>query len=110
MIIISEDSVKIYHLLETAEVLFADFNSDKVLAFDHEDDFHVVIYSASNRNFILFSAKDHIQDTNAFPDLINCIQEYADSKIHPSLLEQAIKVTENTMHSKNNYRFYFDAH
>ena len=110
MIVISEDNIKIYQLLENAEELFTDFSIDKVIAFDQEDNFHIVIYSAVSRNFISFTAKDFIQNTNAFPDLINSIQEFSNSAVHSSLLEQAVKLTENKMHSKNNSRFFFDAH
>jgi hypothetical protein len=110
MIAISEDNIKIYQLLEKAEELLTDFSMDKVIAFDHEEDFHIVIYLAGDRNFISFTARNYLQDTNAFPELINSVQEYSNSKIHISLLEQSVRFTEHKMHSKNNSRFFFDAH
>ncbi|MGZ4056219.1 MAG: hypothetical protein ACXVDZ_17485 [Bacteroidia bacterium] len=110
MINVLKDNSLIYELLEKSGALFTDFSGDKVVAFDHEDNFHIVIYSSSSRNFILFTAKDYLQHVNSFPELINAIQECAVPSIHSSLIEQAIKLTENKMHSKNNSRFFFDAH
>ena len=107
---VSENNIEIYQLLEKAGMLFSDFSIDKIIAFDDGDDFHIVIYSAASRNFILFTAKDYIQDVNSFPDIINLIQEYSNSEISSSLFDQSIKLIENQMHSKNNSRFFFDAH
>ena len=109
MIQVSENNLEIYQLLEKSGQLFLDFSIDKLIAFDEEDDFHIVIYSATSRIFILFTAKNCMQDTNVLPDLINSIQEYSNSAIY-SLIEQSIRLVENKMHSKNNSRFFFDAH
>ena len=110
MIHSSVNNSEIYVLLEKNEQMLVDFSIDKVIAFDEEDDFHIVIYSAESRNFLLFTAKECVHDTNAFPELINCLQEYSDSSFHSSLLAYALKLSENRMHSKNISRFFFDAH
>ena len=100
----STNNSEIYKLLENANQLAIDFSLDKVIAFDYEDDFCIVIYSAASRNFILFTAKNYIQDVNSFPDIINFIQEFSNLEINASLLEESIKLIENQMHSKNNSR------
>ena len=110
MISTSNDNEQIYFLLEASGNLFSDFSMDRVLAFDREDDFCVVVYSSAGRNFLAFTAKDHLQQTDALPALLGAIQEHSQDRAAAALLEQAAKLVEDRMHSKNNSRFYFDAH
>ena len=110
MITILTDNVEIYQLLEKREILFEDFFSDKLILFDFEDDCYLVIYSSSTRNFISFKAESFLQEINALPSLIDKIQDYSDDSIPPFIRNEAIKLIENKMHTKNNNRFYFDAH
>src|ERR1700746_1388681 len=100
MISISSDNSSIYLLLEKAKQLFSDFSIDKVIAFEHDDIFYIVIYDSLSRNFLSFEACGHIQDINALPDLLSVVQEY-DKKIHFSLFEQAVRCVEDKLHSKN---------
>jgi len=107
----SDDNTEIYYLLEKCGQLPADFSIDKVIAFDFKDDFCIVFYNAQDRNFILFKAQNYIQTADALPHLLNEIMDYsAAADFNPSLIDEAIKCIENKMHSKNNSRFYFDAH
>src|ERR1700749_875094 len=101
MITISEDNNEVYDLLEKAGQMYLDFSIDKVTGFDHEDNFYIVIYLSNSRNFVLFAAKDPVKNINTFPELINIIQEYSDTKIASALLERAVRITENKMHSKS---------
>ncbi len=107
---ISSNNTEIYYLLEKANVLFSDFMIDHVVAFDHEDDFLVVIYTHENRNFTSFVAENYLQYSDALPSLLGEVQEYDITIISVFLIEEGIKLIENKMHSKNNARFYFDAH
>ncbi|HEY0030956.1 MAG TPA: hypothetical protein VGC65_09380 [Bacteroidia bacterium] len=109
MLSISTENDSIYFLMERADVLFSDFSIDHIVAFDHDDNFQLVIYTFKNKNFICFSAEAYLEDSDALPALLQLIQEYADA--NPSaLLEKAMKILENKLHSENNGRFYFDAH
>jgi len=110
MITILENNEEIYSLLEHTENLFTDFSLDKVLAFENEDDFCVVLYASSNRNFRAFIAAAYLQQTEALPVLLETIQEYPQENVSAALLEEAAKMVEDKMHSQNNSRFYFDAH
>lgn len=106
----SEDNTEIYYLLEKCGQLPADFSIDKVIAFDCDDDFYIVFYTSKDRNFSLFKAIDYIQVTDALPHLLNEIMDYTDADLYSLLVDEAIKYIENKIHSKNNARFYFDAH
>ena len=110
MISYSKDNTAIYNFLEKAEKLLVDFSIDKVISFDNEDDFCIVIYTAKSRNFILFEAKNYLQEINCLPELINILHEYSNPDIKSSLVELSINHIENQMHSQNNFRFFFDAH
>ena len=90
--------------------MFSDFSIDHVFAFDHEDDFCVVIYAASMRDFMLFTARSYLQQTHALPSLLNELQDQSGENTPAVLLDKAAKLVEDKMHSQGNSRFYFDAH
>jgi hypothetical protein len=110
MIQLSTANEWVYTLLEKANGLPLHFNADYVFCFDKEDDLYLVMYTFSNRNFICFTALDYLHDNNALIDLMEAIQDYSLNKINVTIVEEALKIIENKMHSKNNGRFYFDAH
>lgn len=110
MLKISTDNSLIYVFLEKCGQLPVDFSIDKVQIFDHDDDFYLVVYSAFNRNFILFEAQNYLQQSDALPTLLNTLQEYSNITFPEHMIEKAMKLVENKMHSKNNSRFFFDAH
>ncbi len=105
-----ENTTDIYFFLEKCEQLPLDFSMDKVIAFEHEDDFYIVFYIAQKKKFLLFNAENYLQIPDALPDLLNQIIDYSQEDLHAFLIDEAIKCIENKMHSKNNFRFYFDAH
>jgi hypothetical protein len=110
MITTSQDNTEIYYLLEKNQQLPSVFSIDKVIAFNEEDDFCVVFFSAETRNFISFTAKDYLQIVDSLPNLLNEIMDHLTNKFHPTMIDEAIKCVENKMNSKNNSRFFFDAH
>lgn len=110
MVDIFTDNSLIYALLEKTEMLLHDFHSNKVIAFDDEDDFCIVIYTSNNRNFICFKALNYIQQNDALIHLLDKIQEYSFVEVDYGLIDEAIQLTEQKLHSKNNSRFFFDAH
>lgn len=110
MIKISTDNSLIYALLEECGQLPIDFSIDKIQVFDHNDNFYLVIYSAIDRDFILFEAQNYLQQSDELPVLLNTLQDYSNSSFPDHLIEKAMKLVENKLHSKNNSRFFFDAH
>ena len=106
----AEDNTEIYYLLEKCGQLPTDFSKDKVIAFDCNDDFYIVFYTAKDRSFISFKAKNYIQVVDALPHLLNEIMDCSENELYSSLIDEGIKCIENKIHSKNNARFYFDAH
>lgn len=110
MMKVSTDNSLIYTFLESTGQLPNDFTVDSTESFDHEDDFCLIIYSAFSRNFILFQAENYLQQTDALPSLLSSLQDYSGTSVSSHLIEEAIKLVENKMHSKNNSRFFFDAH
>lgn len=110
MISLIEDNTTIYFLLEKTNVLFDDFSKDHVIGFDHEDDFCIAIYISETRNFLAFVSKGHMQNTNSFPELMEMVQKTVYIGISEKQTEKALEIIENRMLSKNNSRFYFDAH
>ena len=110
MVLISTDNSLIYALLEKVELVLNDFHTDKVIAFDDEDDFCIVIYTSSNRNFICFKALNYLQHNDALIHLLDKIQEHSFVEVDPGLIDEALQLTEQKLHSKNNSRFFFDAH
>lgn len=110
MIKIITDNSEIYHFLESNGNMLNDFFADKVLLIEQDDDCYVILFSSVSRNFILFKAENYLQETDALPILLNTLQEYPDNTIPSHLIEEAMKLVENKMHSKNNSRFFFDAH
>ncbi|MCW3083795.1 MAG: hypothetical protein JWP12_1161 [Bacteroidetes bacterium] len=107
---ISTDNTHIYNLLENADQLFPDFNSDHAVAFDLEDDFNVVLYTSESRNFVSYIAENYLQQADELPALIQLVQDFPDPGCSTFLLNEAIRLIEDKLHSKNNSRFYFDAH
>ena len=110
MVQTSTDNNLIFALLEKSEQLPKDFHSDKVIAFDNEDDFCIVIYTSNNRNFICFTAQNYLQENDALIHLLDKIQEYSFADVPSRLIDEALQIIENKMHTKNNSKFYFDAH
>ncbi len=106
----SENNTAIYYLLESSGNLPVDFTMDKVIAFEHYDNFYIIFFLAQKRDFIAFTAHDFLQITDSLPNLLNEIMDYSVVDIHSSMIDVAIKYIENKMHSKNNSRFFFDAH
>lgn len=110
MITVSIDNTQIFTLLEKSNTLFEDFSIDKILLFDFEDDCFLVFYSSSTRNFTAFKAENYLQEINSLPSLIDFVQDYSDVSISSFIKNEAIKLIEDKLHTKNNNRFYFDAH
>ena len=110
MIKIITDNSFIYTLLEHAEQLPNDFTLDKVLAFDLEDDFCLVLYTSADRNFVCFKTINYLQESNTLIDLQDKVQEYFIDTINATQINESLQIIENKIHSKNSYRFYFDAH
>jgi hypothetical protein len=110
MIVVSKKNTEIYFQLEKHNLLPASFSSDNIIVVDQEDDFCIVFFSASTQCFLSFTAKDYVQITDALPNLLNAIMDYSAEGYNPALIDKAIKCIENKMQSKNNFRFFFDAH
>ncbi len=111
MIFISTDNTLIYLLLEKRGKLPLDFSFDKVLDLEDADDFYVIIYTSSDRNFICFKATNYIQQDNILIELHDAVQEYSfNNATSHRLINQAILFVEYKMQTKNNSRYYFDAH
>jgi hypothetical protein len=51
-----------------------------------------------------------MQEVDSLPSLLEAVQDYSKPGISDSLINQAIRLIENKIHSKNNMRFYFDGH
>ena len=84
--------------------------SYKEIAFCQGDDFCIVFFVAKKRNFVSFTAQNYLQITDSLPNLLNEIMDYSNEDFHSSMIDKAIKCIENKMQSKNNSRFFFDAH
>jgi hypothetical protein len=110
MISINLDNNEVYKLLEETGNLFTDFSVDKVILIDLEDDCYIVLYSESSRDFISFKAKNYIQDVDSLPSLLETVQDFSKPGVSVSLINLAVRLIENKIHSKNNARFYFDGH
>ncbi len=110
MISISTDNSEIFQLLEKCDCVFNLFSVDRTNIFDYEDNCYVVLYSANTRNFILFKAESFNQNSDVLPSLLNALQEFSSNDYSNNLIKQAIRLVENKMYSKNNNRFYYDAH
>ncbi|MCW3071590.1 MAG: hypothetical protein JWO44_1480 [Bacteroidetes bacterium] len=104
------DNHAIYFLLEQAEALPANYSIDHVKELEHEESFYVIVYLAAGRSFTAFESKGYLQDKNILPGMLQLLQGLPADKLPEELLLQAIKLVENKIHSKDNSRFYFDAH
>lgn len=51
------DNPSVYYLLEKAGAVFPGFDSDRVTAFDLEEDFYIVFYTAGERSLRAFVRK-----------------------------------------------------
>ncbi len=107
---ISTDNTHIYNLLEEANELFPDFKSDRVVAFDFENDFNVVLYTSESRNFVSYIAENYLQEAEELPALIQLVQDFPGPGCSKYLLNEAVRLIEDKLNSQNNSRFYFDAH
>jgi len=100
----------IYALLEQAGALPGDYSIDHVKELEHEGSFYVIVYRAADRNFIAFESEGYLQDKNVLPQMLQLMQDLPAVELPDELLQRAIKLVENKIHSKDNSRFYFDAH
>ena len=105
--IITDNSI-IYGLLESSNRLFSDFSADRVLVFEHDDDFFAVFYTAVNRDFTAYAAPGFRQRPDALPELLQVVQDA--QSIPQQLRNAAVLLVEHELHSQNNSRFFFDAH
>lgn len=110
MIITSTDNEFIYSFLEKRRQLPIAFETDKVYDFDDNDAYLLIIYISSSRDFVFFKIENYLQDNNALIGLIEAVQEFSNEKMSIVLKNEAIRLVENKLHSKNNSRFFFDAH
>lgn len=110
MIKVSTDNEFIYSVLEKSSQLPREFDLSKVFGFDDMDDFCLVVYQSTSRDFILFRADNYIQNKDILVDLMEAVQEFSFHDYAGELKNEAIKLVENKLHSKNNSRFFFDAH
>lgn len=110
MISISTDNSEIFQLLEDTENLHFNFSADGAFLFEVGEDCYLVLYSASTRNFCSFKAENWLQLTDALPSLLETVQDYNAHGFSPSLVATGARLVENKLHSKNNSRFFFDAH
>jgi hypothetical protein len=111
MISIITDNILIYAFLEKTGNLPVHFNFDKVFDLENEDDFYVIIYTSSDRNFVCFKAANFIQQDNILIELRDAVQEYSYNDTSSlRFINKALQLIEEKMHTKNNARYYFDAH
>ncbi len=110
MINILQNNELIYSFLEEKSQLPLAFDFSQVIGFDDEDDFCLYAYNSDNRNFILFKAENYVQNKDILVDLIESVQEFSSNVFPIDLQQVAIKLIEDKLHSKNNSRFFFDAH
>jgi hypothetical protein len=105
-----KDNNEIYDLLEKAAALFSDYSIDHVKELEYEDSFYVIVYLSAGRDFIAFEGRNYLQDKNVLPGMLQEMQDLPEKEIPEYLLLQAIQLVESRIHSKDNSRFYFDAH
>lgn len=96
--------------MEKANTLPARFDIDSVIAFDKDNNFYVSVYLSNSRSFICFVALEYIQETNSLIYMQQAVENYSEKKIPSSLVEKALELIEQKMHSKNASSFFFDAH
>lgn len=106
----SIDNEIIYSFLEKKMQLPLSFETDKVYDFDDNEDYCLIIYISSCRDFIFFKIENYLQDNNVLIELMEAIQEFSTDNFSIVLKNEAIRLVENKLHSKNNSRFFFDAH
>jgi hypothetical protein len=110
MIAVSADNVKIYGLLEAKALLPLNFHQGQVIDFDEDEDYCLVVFSSVNRNFILFRAENYLEKADTLVELSELLQENRMPGFSRDLMEKAARRVEEKLHSKNNSRFFFDAH
>ena len=110
MIKLSVDNEFIYSFLEKKMQLPLAFETDKVYDFDDNDDYCLIIYISSCRDFVFFKIENYLQDNNALVELMEAVQEFSNEAFSIVLKNQTCRLIENKLHSNNNSRFFFDAH
>ena len=110
MINVLEDNERIYAFLEERSQLPLAFDFSQVFGFDDQDDFCLIACTSENRNFILFKAENYVQNKDILVDLMESVQEFPTDLLPVGLQQEAIKIVDDKLHSKNNSRFFFDAH
>lgn len=103
------DNLEIYQLLENSNSLFNDFTIDHVIELELNDSFFIVLYNSASRDFMAFEGEEFRQKKDVLPDLLQMLQEYR-GVFSSEIIQDAIKIIENKIHSKNGSDFYFDAH
>lgn len=103
------DNLEIYRLLENSNSLFDDYNIDHITDLELNDSFFVILYNSAKRNFIAFEGREFRQRKDVLPDLLQLVQNYQ-GDFSSEMIQNAVKIIENKIHSKSNSDFYFDAH
>ncbi|MCK6648676.1 MAG: hypothetical protein L6Q66_03380 [Bacteroidia bacterium] len=110
MINIIDNNESIYLLLEKHKLLPPDFSSDAVTELDVDGMYHLSIYNASTRNFILYVSNNYMKDISELSEMMILIQEGSETLFSESIAQKAINLLEDKIHSRNSSRFFFDAH
>lgn len=110
MVYTSSDNLEIMNLLEKSgnELLF--FNMDKLLFFEYEKHFYLILYSSTTRNFAQYAVVSEKFNVNGLVEMLHVIQEDENADFPLSLKAQGQKLLEHEIHSQQANRFYFDAH
>jgi hypothetical protein len=108
MFTFSDNNDSIYSLLEEKKQLPPEFEDDHVYSFEEGDDFWLVIYAGSARDFYLFIAPNFRQEASLAEVLAEL--QTLEIPLSISLLDQATFIIEDQIRSLGNTRFFFDAH
>lgn len=110
MIDIIDNNESIYLLLEKNKLLPLDFSIDVVAELDVDEMYYLSIYNASTRNFILYVSNNYMKDISELSEMMILIQDGSETLFSESTAQKAMNLIDDKIHSRNNSRFFFDAH
>ncbi|TND10105.1 MAG: hypothetical protein FD123_353 [Bacteroidetes bacterium] len=110
--IVTSDSTEIFEFLHDIHRSPRDYKRDEVLAVEHEQNFHIVVYRADGdrKGFVMYSVADFRNNPSALNGLFLFLQEMRDEELPEALRVKALQEVESRLHARPSDSLFYDAH
>jgi hypothetical protein len=106
---ITNNEVAILDLLVDTNNMFYDYSKNRVVAFIHEQDYHLVLYNAQaqDRGFTMYSVEDFCEHEEDLVLLRNVFERTIQEGYNDYLMRMAKSKVEDIFYMRNTFRALF---